>query len=325
MMLVTNSEPYISVIIPFFNREDLTIQAIDSVLAQTFQNFEILLIDDGSNESIDKIKSIINPKIKRLTQTNKGPAAARNLGMRNAKGKYIAFLDSDDLFLPEKLEFQVKMHENNPHIWLSHTSYHYIDTNNSLLKVQHSGIFTGQLYPTILSSCPIATPTVLINRAVVDNNIYYDEEYRISEDIIFYSKIARLSEIMGIDVPLSLIRISNYTHALNPAAQIIGSKNILKYLKNNPSGLDRKQGNQVLSKIYMHIGQNYLYKKEGINWFLNSMRSILYSNNRKEEFSKIFLHVYKRLKIKIYTYLSSKYPRIIKMYRKFKSNMANNQ
>ena len=81
---MSNLDPIVSVIIPFFNREDLTIRAIRSILDQTFQDFEIILVDDGSTDSINKIESVNNPKITLFHQTNKGPAAARNLGMCHA-------------------------------------------------------------------------------------------------------------------------------------------------------------------------------------------------------------------------------------------------
>lgn len=94
-----------SVIIPSYNREHEVLIAIDSVIKQTIQDYEIIVVDDGSNDGTrDAVLSLNNPKIRYIYQTNAGGAKARNTGIKNAKGRYIAFLDSDDIYLPHHLE-----------------------------------------------------------------------------------------------------------------------------------------------------------------------------------------------------------------------------
>ena len=277
-----DSEPLVSVIIPFYNRIDWTIQAVESVLNQSYQNYEIILVDDGSIEPVDSLYHIKKPNIFIIRQSNQGPAKARNLGMKNAKGKYIAFLDSDDLFLPEKLELQVLLHEKNPHIWLSHTSYQRININGDLLEVVHSGEFSGRLFPKILSGCPIAPSTVMISNQVLKNNLWYEEEYRISEDIIFFSKIARYSDIIGIDVPLTLFKTTSDTHASRPEAQIKGSQNVIHFMKNNDLGLSKFQEYQVLSNIYIYFSINYHEKKDVLHDVYYFLAAFIISPQKKE-------------------------------------------
>ena len=100
----------ISVIIPSFNRASTLPRALDSVLLQKLENheFEVLLIDDGSNDETRKLVTQGYPKVTYLYQENRGVSAARNLGIKNARGEWLAFLDSDDEWLPDKLATQIK-------------------------------------------------------------------------------------------------------------------------------------------------------------------------------------------------------------------------
>lgn len=123
----TIRNPLVSVIIPTFNRRTLLLEAIKSVQAQTYQNFEVLVIDDGSTDNTkEAVENIDDPKIKYFWQNNTGlPAVARNNGLRKARGEYIAFLDSDDLWLPQKLEKQLKIFSEKKNLLLMATNACY--------------------------------------------------------------------------------------------------------------------------------------------------------------------------------------------------------
>src|SRR5689334_6850738 len=110
------ANPLVSVVIPAFNRAFILPEALDSVLAQTWKDFEVLVVDDGST---DNTEEVLEPYVARhgvrfLRQANQGPAAARNRGIEAARGKYVAFLDSDDLWLPIKLAVQIPRMEAQP-------------------------------------------------------------------------------------------------------------------------------------------------------------------------------------------------------------------
>jgi len=102
------ANPLISIIIPTYNREDCVRQSLDSALAQTFRDFELIVVDDGSSDGTVEILKSYGDKIRLICQKNAGAGAARNTGIRAAQGKYVAFLDSDDQWRPEKLEVQMK-------------------------------------------------------------------------------------------------------------------------------------------------------------------------------------------------------------------------
>lgn len=198
--------PLVSVIIPFYNRIDWVIESINSVLNQTYDNLEIILVDDGSNSN-NKIPNEIlsDPRIILLRQENKGPSSARNLGIKRASGKYIAFLDSDDLFLPEKLEKQIKFMEDDEEIYLSYTSYQYIDEKGNLQKIVNCGNKT-MTYPEIILNCIIATPTVIAKKEILQNDCLFDESIKIGEDVILWSNISKLYKLAGVNEPLTYVR-----------------------------------------------------------------------------------------------------------------------
>ena len=106
--------PLVSVIIPTYNREKIITRAIDSVFAQTYRDFEIVVLDDGSQDNTKAVAQAYGPKVHYFYQDNKGIAGARNAGMHQTAGDYIAFLDSDDYWLPGKLERQIALFSEHP-------------------------------------------------------------------------------------------------------------------------------------------------------------------------------------------------------------------
>ncbi|MEO1554760.1 MAG: glycosyltransferase family A protein, partial [Pseudomonadota bacterium] len=128
--------PTVSVIMPVYNTAKYVEAAIQSVLAQTFTQFELLIIDDaGSDGSIDLCRAIDDPRIRIISQANRGLAGARNTGIRNARGQYIALLDSDDLWEPRKLERHVEHLRLAPHIGVSYAASKLIDEDGHLLRI----------------------------------------------------------------------------------------------------------------------------------------------------------------------------------------------
>src|SRR3990172_11149387 len=113
--------PKVSVIIPTFNCEEYIEETLSSVLFQTFTDFEVIVVDDGSTDNTIKVIKPYLDKISYIQKDNGGQGSARNLGISLAKGEYLAFLDSDDLWLPDKLSLQVGYMENNPNVSLTFT------------------------------------------------------------------------------------------------------------------------------------------------------------------------------------------------------------
>lgn len=224
----------VSVVIPFYNRIGWTIEAIRSVQAQTHQQFEIVLVDDGSTDDLAALLDVVrlDSRIKYIRQENTGPAKARNNGVRHATGIYIAFLDADDLFCPKKLETQIRFMEENG-FELSHTSYYRIDLEGNVVKSIPSGRIKGNVFPGIMVSCPIAMPTVMGRASIFRKNSFPDY-LEIGEDVCLWISLACMYQLGGLDLELSRVRVGTMTASLNARKQLIGLINIVSYIVHDP-------------------------------------------------------------------------------------------
>ena len=249
--------PTVSVVIPTYNRATKVKKAIQSVLNQSYQDFEIIIIDDGSEDGTEESIKGFSDKIIYVHQENKGSSNARNHGLRIAQGKYIAFLDSDDEYLPGKLIEQVAIMDQNPDVVLSHTSYlRAYDNNNRINKVVNAGVFSGNVYPCLILRCPIATPTVMVRKEAL-KNYSFNEDVKIGEDVILWVQLARHSRILGIKKSLTCVNVSENSAAFNPQAQIIGMRNLLKYTVLNDKTMSVHRKAYIIALGYLVIAYNF--------------------------------------------------------------------
>jgi glycosyltransferase involved in cell wall biosynthesis len=209
---ITNSAlPMVSVIIPTYNRAHMVSRAIKSVLAQTYQNFECIIIDNASTDGTLQIlsawaKSDCRVKIIKHA-TNRFACASRNSGIMNASGKLIAFLDDDDEWLPTKLERQVELIENSPaHIGLVYCWMNCYEPDGHLIS-KYRPALRGDVFRKVLANNVIGgTPTLLIRRSVIELAGLWDESLRAEDDDEW---IARLCRHTYVDfVPDVLVRVN---------------------------------------------------------------------------------------------------------------------
>jgi glycosyltransferase involved in cell wall biosynthesis len=265
--------PKVSIIIPYYNREEWLSQAIASVLNQTVTDIEVIIIDDGSDKNPYFLRTISDSRLRYIRQENKGPASARNLGIDNSKGEYIAFLDSDDLFLPNKLEVQLQHMENDSEIAWSHTSYTRIDPDGNFLEAIQSGEFSGNVYPQIISYCPIATPTVMIRKELL-RGMRFPESMRIAEDVLFWIDIAMRYKLMGIDEPLTKVRMHGNNASINADVQLLGYKILLDHDYPFPDIRSFFYILHAKSKLYNQVGrltENTCTQLETISSYMKSI------------------------------------------------------
>lgn len=206
-------------------------EAIESVRMQTFKEFEIIIVNDGSEEQITDLEEK-NKDIKFFKIGNSGPGRARNYGIKHASGDYIAFLDSDDLWTPEKLFVQVKYMEANDLAW-SHSNYIRFWNNNEGIKKVNCKM-EGDIIPRMFITCPIATPCVMIRRSVLKDHpdVQFAEDTRIGEDSYFWFKIAELYPLGFIDGYLTKVRIRNNNAAFQGYLQLMARANNYDRIKN---------------------------------------------------------------------------------------------
>lgn len=229
------SEIKVSIIVPFHNRIEWTAEALRSLLDQSHYNLEIILVDDSSSDDLGVVKGIAEKdgRIKLIKNMRKhGASGARNTGIDNASGEYIAFLDSDDLFLPNKISEQVEFMFHNGFLF-SHTSYSLFSSENKKNIPFEIGAI-NYTYPEIISNCGIATPTVMIHADLLKNiKNRFPEEYSVGEDICFWVRISKISPCIGMNKILTLVRRHESNAAFDKLKQIQGTNNRLSYAINN--------------------------------------------------------------------------------------------
>ena len=220
----------VSVVIPFRNRIGWTLESARSALSQTHSCLEVILVDDGSTDDISSILDLckLDTRVKYLKGLHRGPASARNIGVAHAEGEYIAFLDSDDLFLPDKVAAQLECMENNQ-IVISHTSYLQMNAEGDVLRRIDSGRFSGEIFPKILTSCPIAVPTVMAKTTVLKEN-RFPENIHVGEDVCLWITIASVYGFYGLDRALSKVRVTGESAAFNIRKRALGFSNIRHFL-----------------------------------------------------------------------------------------------
>jgi glycosyltransferase involved in cell wall biosynthesis len=209
----------VSVIIPFYKNKRWLIEAIESVKVQSFKEFEIIVINDGSKEDILDLHQKYS-WITFLTIDNSGPGRARNYGISHASGEYIAFLDSDDLWCSNKLFKQFLFMEENNLDW-SHSNYIKFNENNDHLKKVNCNM-EGKIIPKMFITCPIATPCVMIRHSILKKNLNlrFSENIRVGEDSYFWFKMAELYPLGFIDEYLTKVRIRGKNAALQGYLQL---------------------------------------------------------------------------------------------------------
>ena len=192
----------ISVIIPTFNRKKTLGRAIQSVSNQSLLPFEVLIIDDGSNDGTKEWVKENFYNIKYIHQNNKGVSSARNKGIEYACGDWVAFLDSDDEWLPSKLYEQVKAIDSNPKIKLFHTNEIWIRNGVRVNQMKKHKKFGGYIFEKCLDICRISPSSVLIKKEIFDDIGTFDESLRVCEDYDLWLRITSKYPVVFLDTPL---------------------------------------------------------------------------------------------------------------------------
>lgn len=185
--------PLVSVIIPAYNNADMVVDAVESVLAQTYQNRELIVVDDGSeDETADKLKPF-EGRLTYIRQDHQGPAVARNAGIRAAKGQFVAFLDSDDIWMPLKLERSLPPFESDSSVGVVYTavSVHEMDTGRRYLQPQYT--MSGWISEALFRECRgVNTSTLVVRRDALERVKGFDEEFFRAQD---WDLMLRLAEV----------------------------------------------------------------------------------------------------------------------------------
>jgi len=332
--------PKVSIIIPTYNREKFIIETIQSVLNQTVKDLEIIIVDDGSTDNTkDIVKKLIEKdnRIKYFYQENCGrPAVPRNFGFKNSIGEYVAFLDSDDIWFPEKVEEQIKLFEKdkNGKLGFVDCGHIIIDENGTEMKKHYNfHSYRGYIFQEFLRDNLILTPgSILIKRSVLNKLGLFDERFKFMDDWDMWLKISKYYNFDSVDENLFKYRVhkNSVTVGLprkNKQQEVlyIFEKNESDYYKYFPKKIkeayifycwsgDIKKGRKLISmaihlnpynyKNYFHyiislFGNNFYGFSLSIVEFVLKFKNLVLNNKPIEENglrSKIFKDV---LNIKI--------------------------
>ncbi|MBI5557375.1 MAG: glycosyltransferase family 2 protein [Deltaproteobacteria bacterium] len=196
--------PRISVIIPTYNRKEYLPRAIESVLGQSFRDFELIVVDDGSTDGTAALVAGYGAALRPVRQENRGPAAARNAGIRVAHGALLAFLDSDDWFAPEKLVVQEAAMARRPDYLVSHTDEIWYRRGALLNQKKKHHRPHGFIFADALKLCVVGMSTVMMRREFFERAGLFDEDLPCCEDYDLWLRAAISLPFLKIDAPLTM-------------------------------------------------------------------------------------------------------------------------
>lgn len=266
--------PRVSVVIPLYQTERYIERTIRSVLEQSFADFEIVVVDDGcSDRGPDIARSIADPRIRVITQKNRGLSGARNTGIQQARGEYIALLDADDLYEPGKLALHVAQFERDPAIGLSFSQSRMIDEDGEPIGViqipsQRDNFDAGYVFcrnPIGNGSAPVFRRAALDAIAYVDHTLdtptgrtcWFDESFRQSEDIECWTRLAATTswKFGYIDQPLTNYRVHIRGLSANVEAQHASWLRFRAKVAGYAPDLDRAFGNRAEAYQLRYLGR----------------------------------------------------------------------
>lgn len=227
----------VSVIIPTYNYVEFICDSIESVINQTYKDFEIIVVDDGSTDNTSEVVKKYKDKISYFYKENGGPSSARNYGIKNAKGEFICFLDADDIFIPEKLELQVKYMEDHKddNIGLIYSDYYCVSRRLKITDYYESIGFSSQKEAVmyLLNYNYINTSTVMIPKACIEKKGFFNEKYRYLEDYDLWLRLGCNYKFGYINKPLVKTRshFKNLRNKVSDLEMINNAKKIKKEIR----------------------------------------------------------------------------------------------
>jgi glycosyltransferase involved in cell wall biosynthesis len=265
-----------SIIIPTYNRSNVIGEALDSVSAQTFQNYEVIVVDDGSTDDTCEALKPYADRIRYFKQLNKGPAAARNRGVVESRGEYIAFLDSDDLWYFDKLAQVAEAVQDHPEAGLFYSDFRLVNKLHNHSRIQRCKHIVGNAYYQLLLFNFIGTSTVVVKRGCFDICGLFCEALFGPEDWDLWIRIARKFPIVHIPATLvEHVQQSCGSVSASPEALEASRRVIERALAANPR-LGRRQRAQIEARLCYKEGVRYLQRgkrEESLAHFSDAIRS----------------------------------------------------
>ena len=281
----------ISVVIPTYNRKHTLPRALDSVLAQSYKPFEIIVIDDGSSDgTFDLIKSKY-PSIKLLEShkpskslkgySPKGVSIARNVGIKKSKGDWISLLDSDDEWVPDKLIKQVQLLKKNEGSVFCHTNEIWIRNGSRVNQHKKHQKYGGYIFKECLDICRISPSSVLIHKSIFEDIGLFDESLKVCEDYDLWLRITSIHPVLFLD-ELLIKKYGGHEDQLSKTPEGIEQyriKSLEKIMSSNLLQESQFQAAKDMLITKLQIFANGLEKRQKIDKFNDIQKKIQYWNN----------------------------------------------
>jgi len=281
-------EQLVSIILPVYNGEKFIERAIRSVLAQTYKYWELIVIDDGSIDKTSEIvKRYLNEKVKYLYQKNSGVSIARNKGIKISNGDYIAFLDCDDVWKPEKLQVQLSKFMENYNVGLIYTDVFIVTERGKILGKfsQFNYPYSNKVTKKLFLQNFICTSSVIINKEILKKTGLFDPDIKIGEDYDLFFRLSLYTNFYYVDNPLLYYQISEKGLSRNKIKMWEENIKILdKWLKKYPE-LTKILGTKTIkekkSNLFILLGKEYFENGKFTQAQKTFYKAITYKKNIK--------------------------------------------
>jgi glycosyltransferase involved in cell wall biosynthesis len=250
----------VSVVVPTYNRAGTVGETVDSILAQTYDPLELIVVDDGSQDDTAQVMQVYldkDPRVTYLTKPNGGVASARNVGVGRAQGEFIAFCDSDDIWKPDKLARQIPLFQD-PAVTLVYTGVLLLHANGAISPNLRGGYCDGHCFETLLTHNRVACSTAVVRATALNMDDLFDERRDLQgvEDKHLWIRLARKGLIAAVREPLVLYRISPASVSSNEERMLKAELLCLDDLKTRfpPQS---KQEEELFQRAYARVNRVY--------------------------------------------------------------------
>jgi glycosyltransferase involved in cell wall biosynthesis len=276
----TSQVPLVSAIIATYNRAPLLVQAVQSVLAQSFTDYELIVADDGSTDDTAERVAALDAPIRYLRLEHSGrPSVTFNRALAVAEGRLIAFLADDDLWDERKLARQVAVLEHTTEAGFVYSDFRFLTEDGisaPVMRPEHKQ--SGRMLEALLDDCVISACTVLVRREALDQAGWFNESFSTAEDYDLWVRLAQITQAAYIDEPLALIR--KHEHQLSQERQLASWQNVIRTLESTwqRGGLtvgQRWRLRRNLGRRYTHLGLMLLAdnrRSEALSAFKRAVR-----------------------------------------------------
>lgn len=252
--------PTISVVIPAYNGSKTILETLDSLFKQTFTDFEIIVIDDGSTDNmVELLKQISDPRLRVISFTNGGLPVARNRGIDQAQGEFITFIDADDLWTPDKLETQYQALQAYPEAGVVYSWTSFIDENSNFLFAWEPLYYQGDVYADLLQQNFISSGSnIMVRRQYIQAAGYFDPNLKSVEDWDYYLRLAALCPFAV--VPKYQILYRRSLQSMTAKVDVMESANLIVIERAFQQAPERLKSlkNRTLAKTYQYLAKQCL-------------------------------------------------------------------